>query len=498
MSDLRRGLARHSAAGVAWNALVRGLVAFGEILALVVLARLLSPADLGLYAAARAVIIFLTTFSNLGVSQAIVQRPTLETRHLRVGFTLSIIFAVVVALAVWTLAPAIADLLRLGEMTPILRGGCVVFLCQGIAAVAQASAARALRFRWLAVTEGCTHGFGFILVAPALAWLGFGVWALMGALIAHHILRAIMLLAGQPHPKEPLLERRAIAELFYFGSGFTVGRLFTELANNADKLIAGRWLGAQALGLYALASRLVMVPATVAGQILDRVLFPSMALVQNEPQRLTRAYRSAVAVCALLVLPGSSVLAIVAPEFVLALFGAQWSGVVLPLQILALGMLFLTSAKLSDCVARATGAVYARAWRQALFAGAVVFGCALGQLWGIAGVALGVVLAMASNFLLMAQLSLRLTGMSWVSFAIAHYPAVALASVLCAGAWVLTDLLRELRVPPFMLLLNVFLFAACAAPLLCWLLPSIFLGSDGRSVLGFLRGKRRFGPGTTV
>lgn len=497
MSDLRRGLARRSVVGLGWNVLFRGIIALGEVAALAVLARFLSPAELGLYAAVRAVLMLLTSISHLSVSAAIIQRPTLEERHLRVGFTLCVILAVVVTAAVWSLAPVIADLLNLSELVPIVRAGSVVFLFQGVSIVALAAATRALRFRWLAAMESCARGIGFVLLAPTLAWLGFGVWALVGALVAQHVFRAAVLLAGQPHPKRPMLERRAVAELLYFGSGFSVGRFFNDFANSADKLIAGRWLGAQMLGHYMLASRLMTVPATVAGQIIDRVLFPAMALVQNEPKRLTRAYRSSIAVCALLVLPASSTLAIVAPELVLVMFGAKWGEAVLPFQILALGMLFRTSSKMSDCLARGAGVVYARAWRQALFAGSVVLGCALGQLWGIAGVAIGVVLAMASHFLLMAQLSLRVTGMRWSEFAIAHYPAVALATAICASSWLLADWLRALEVPPSVLLLDVLLFAACEGLLLCWLLPSIFLGPDGRSMLGFLRAKRQVGAGTT-
>lgn len=223
----------------------------------------------------------------------------------------------------------------------------------------------------------------------------------------------VVLLAGQPHPMRPLLERRAITELLYFGSGFTIARVCNYLATQADRLVVGRWLGADALGLYGLSSQLMTTPAVIVGQVLDRVLFPTMALVQEQPARLARAYRSAVAGCALLVLPASVVVAIVAPELVAVILGQGWIGVVAPLQILAFSMLFRTSYKLSDSVSRATGTVYARAWRQAVFTIGVFAGSLIGQRWGIEGVAFGVGAAFGINFLLMAQLSLRVTRMTW-------------------------------------------------------------------------------------
>jgi PST family polysaccharide transporter len=293
----------------------------------------------------------------------------------------------------------------------------------------------------------------------------------------------VFLVAGQPHPKRPMLERRAIGELLYFGGGFTLARIFGYLASQADKLVVGRWLGAESLGLYSISSQLMTAPAVIFGQILDRVLFPTMALVQQEPARLARAYRSGVAVCALFALPASVIIAIIAPELVLVLLGRGWEGVVVPLQILALGMLFRTSYKLSDSGVRATSAVYARAWRQAVFLAAVTVGSLVGQVRGVEGVAVGAVAALTCNFLLMAHLGLRLTGLSWSEFLAAPLPGLALAGVIGPSVSALVDGLRALQVPPLLLVAEVVLFAAAEGLFLCWLPPALFLGRDGQSVL---------------
>lgn len=483
MTDIRRNLAKRSIVGLFWTALSMGALALAELIALLVLARLLSSNELGLYAAALIVIKLAAIFEGLGVAPAIVQRPVLEERHLRVGFTLSLLLSVVAAALVWTLAPTIAQAMRLAELAPVVRAACIVLLCEGLSTVALATAQRALRFRWLATIDAAAFAVGFVIAGTTLAWLGFGIWALVGALVTQYVLRTAVLVLGQPHPKRLMLERRTIGELLYFGGGFTLARICNYLAAQVDRLVVGRWLGAEALGIYSLSSQLMTTPAVIVGQVLDRVLFPTMALVQDEPARLARAYRSAVAGCALLVLPGSVVVAIVAPEVVFVLLGPAWEGVVVPLQVLAFGMLFRTSYKLSDSVSRATGTVYARAWRQAIFTGGVAVGSIVGQHWGVAGVALGVVVAFAGNFFLMAQLSLRVTGMRWSEFATAHLPGLALAGVIGTSVWAVTEQLRDLHVPPLVLLLYVALVATAGGLLLCWLMPSLFLGRDGRSLL---------------
>src|SRR3989442_682732 len=114
-------------------------------------------------------------------------------------------------------------------------------------------------------------------------------------------------------------------------------------------------------------------PATLVGQVLDDVLFPAMAQIQSERQRVAVAYRRCVAGVALLTLPLSALALVLAPEIVRVLLGPRWADVTAPFRVLVLGTLFRTSYKISDSLTRALGAVYRRAWRQWSYA-ALVFG----------------------------------------------------------------------------------------------------------------------------
>ena len=183
VSTAQRGLAKRSVVGIFWTGLSMGALAVAELVALLVLARLLSPNTFGLYAAALVIIKFSAIFEGLGVAPAIVQRPVLEERHLRVGFTLSILLSFTIAGLVWVTSPAIAGMLRLPDLVPVVRVACVVLLCQGASMVSQASAQRALRFRWLASVDAAAFAIGFAVIGPALAFLGYGIWALIGALV---------------------------------------------------------------------------------------------------------------------------------------------------------------------------------------------------------------------------------------------------------------------------------------------------------------------------
>lgn len=475
----RTSLSGRVVSGSLWMFLGTGTQNLLQFVVLVVLARLVSPTDFGMVAAALLVIGFSSIFSQLGVGPAVVQRAALTPRHIRVAFTMSLLLSLALTALLWACAPLIAAFFRMDGLVPVLRAISLVFVCNGFATVADSLAQRGLRFRWLASIDVASYALGFALVGVGLALAGAGIWALVAAHVAQSVARMSLLLLAQPHPKRLLLRRAEAGELMYFGAGFTLARVGNYVAGFGDNLVVGRWLGPQALGLYGHAYQLMVAPAVLLGQVLDKVLFPTMARIQFEPQRLARAYQRGITLVGLAVLPLSLVLCVLAPELILVLLGPAWVGAAVPFQVLALGMLFRTSYKLSDSVARATGAVYRRAWRQACYAVAVVLGAWIGRHWGLGGVALGVLLAITVNFVLMAQLSLRLIGMSWRSFWGAHLGALPLSIAAGGSAWLLALLLRRLDWPALGVLLGSATGVLIVCGIACLAAPARFLGEEG-------------------
>lgn len=478
-----RRLTETTIAGLGWSSLAMGAQAIIQMIALIVLARLLAPEEFGVYAAALIVGNFCTLFSELGVGPAIVQRPVLEARHVRSGFTLSVILGIAAAVAVAAGADSIAGFFQIPSLADVVRLMAIGFPLQGFSSVAQSLALRSFQFRNVALLEAGAFALGFVVVAPVFIVMDFGVYALVAAYLTQHVVRAIGLILLQPHEKAPMLQRQALGELLYFGAGFTLARLGNAFAGQADNLVVGRWLGPAALGLYAHAYQLMASPAMLFGQLLDRVLFPTMARVQGDTARLSRAYRSGVFACATVMGPVGAVVAILSPEIVLVLLGPRWADVAVPMQILACGILFRTSYKISDTVVRATGAVYARAWRQGIFAAAVFFAALIGQNWGLQGVAFGVVAALGLNFMMMAQLSLRLIGMRWTDFARAHLPGVALTAAVGTCCISIATWLRAEAFGAIGIVACAGLASMAVAIVFVFLRPGLVLGPDGAQIL---------------
>lgn len=488
MGSTEGGLTRRTITGLLWASGGKAGQAVLQIVVLAIMARLLTPADFGVVSAALVVIGLSSIFSQLGLGPALIQRPTLESRHLDTAFTSSVLFGCLLGAIIWLGAPVAADVLRIAGVKPVLRVLAWVFPLQGVGVAADSLLRRELHFRWLARLDVAAYALGYGLIGIGLALAGAGVWALVAGYIAQVALRSTVLLIRRPPRWRLPFDRAAFRELFYFGGGFTLAKVANYFAVQGDNLVVGRFLGPQALGFYGRAYSLMAAPAYGFGTILDQVLFPAMAKVQHQPERLAAAFRRGVALIALLTLAPSAALILLAPEFITLVLGARWAPTVLPFQILTIGMLFRTSYKMSDSLARSTGVVYQRAWRQIVYAALVILGAWIGQHWGIGGVAWGAMIALSINFFVMAQLSLRVAQISWLTFWRAHVPAVYLTLASFPVVWAVATLLREWHLAPIAVLGGTAASGVAASLLLCLRAPDLFLGRDGQWVVAMLRG----------
>ncbi len=496
-----RGLTQRAIGGMFWTFSGTGVQVVVQLLAIMALGRLLTPAEFGLMGAATVVIAFSQIVSHVGVGPAIIQRRELNPTHVRVAVTLSCTLGVLLGAIVWVGAPALAAFYRMAELEPIFRAVAFLFLLDGFNTVAKSLLTRELRFRLYIALDAGAYVLGYALVGVVLAWYGYGVWSLVIANVAQVTVRTIAMYLATRHSIRPSLNLRAVRELLSFGFGHSMAQIGTLLSQQGDNLVVGRWLGAAALGAYGRAYSLMVMPASAFGRIINRVLFPVMSQVQDERDRLANAYERALAVVAFISLPLSAFLWVVAPEFIAVVLGPAWAGVVLPFRLFTVSLLFRMSSKISDACVKAAGKVYSRALLQYAYAAMVVLGAIVGQRWGIAGVAVAVSVAMGLNWLSMAWLTRSVTGLSWRRFGQAQVPAALLAAVVGASVAVVVHWARGAHLGTIPLLIAAGLVATTVTLAAAKLLPELFLGTHGiwavRQAEGLLRRgrRRRAAPG---
>lgn len=415
--------------------------------------------------------------SQFGVAAALVQRLELTPRYVRAGFTVSVLTGVLTTALVWVTAPLAASALGSMELTPIIRGLSLAFVLGNPGFVAEGLSQRKLAWRRLMWVEVIAFVLGFALPALALALAGYGVWALVGSALAQTFVRTVALLTLEPHPKWPRVGPE-IRELLRFGSGFTVARIFNYGALQGDNLIVGRVLGIVALGYYSRAFKLMMILVTYFAAVVTRVLFPIMSRLQDDPERLRSTYLTGAAVLGLVSAPLGAILVVLAPEFVLVILGPKWIPTIVPFQILTAGIMLRNVYLMAYCLDGALGELRRRTVRDGVYALAVLVGSLIGTRFGLVGVATGVVIAIAINYLVGAAMSLSLLKATWRQYARSQIPALVLGTLTAGVAYVVRWGLLEAGAGPLLVLGATVLVSLTVVGALCLAQPAV-MGAYG-------------------
>jgi O-antigen/teichoic acid export membrane protein len=463
--------------GASWMVVEQVVTSALKLATLPVLARLLSPAEFGLAAAALLIAQFAFMFSELAMGQALVQRPQLRPEHVRVAFTVMLLLGVGAATAVAISAPAIASFFGMPSLEGIVPVLAVLIPIQSLSAISLGLLSRQNRFRYLALARLPCAAFGYSLVAIGLALAGAGVWALVLSTISRDLSMLLALYAAARHDLRPSFNRQAIKDLAGFSTGQTLVKLANFVAQNGDYAVVGGLLGAQALGYYGRAYQLIMLPTTFMSSVTGRVLFPLMASVKGDRARLARAYLRCITASVALTLPLSVVLSACAEDIVFVLLGDQWRAAAAPFAILSLVLGFRSARTVANAATVAHGASFRLAWRQGVYALLVILGAGLGARWGIDGVAIAVAAVITIYYALSVQLANQLLGVSWSLFARVHVPGLTSATVLWLALQLSEPFIAEAENAFVELGLSLSLAAAVLA-ILYTFFPRQFLGTE--------------------
>lgn len=331
------GLSRIAVTGVLWSLVMSFAPSLVSALVFLFTSRSLGPKEFGLVALASAIATIAGALAPVGFGQAIVQRKSIERRHLDSVFWLcvatSIVFyALIVALAA-PLAHAFSEPQLLG-LLPVL-GLRIIFDLAGT--VPRAVLGRTMSFDKMAVRTTIASLFGGVVCLTAL-WLGYGLWALaLSQLTLSFTAAAGSIFAARWWPRLHF-DRTAIRELAHFG-GFSSGINLINLLN-LDQILIGGLLGVFQLGLYGFARRIFQILSDVLAGPLNSVSFSLLASLQHDEARRRDAFLFATFLSALLSFPAFAGLAAVGGDLVPLLFGAHWTEAVFALQAFsAIGIL---------------------------------------------------------------------------------------------------------------------------------------------------------------
>ena len=443
----QQSLRARTLSGLGWSYLATFIKAFMALLALAILARLLTPVEFGLFGIAWIFMTMGTRFGQSLVGPAIIQRQLLTDRHIETGFTLSLIVGVGTAALCWLLAPFIGAFFGEPTVARVLQVLAFIFMLNGISCVPAHLLRRELRFRELMVADVMAYILGYGFTTITLALQGYGVWSLVWGELMHRVVHLAVVLRYTRVRFYPRWSVQEARDLLSTGAGFSLARIFEYIARQGGHFVIGRWLGATALGYYTRADKLMLAPKNYLSQNVLQVLFPAMAQRQQGAERLAMVYLHGLELLSLAAMPLSALLFIAAPEIVFAILGEQWEPVVVLLRILALAVLFQICGVLNIAAISAVGAVWRQAWRQGLHALLVVAGAWYASRWGLEAVVMVIVGAQVCVYLLLTQLSAATLQLGWRRLMRCGRPALWVGVWAIIALWPTALLVRALALP---------------------------------------------------
>ncbi|MDB4876555.1 MAG: hypothetical protein JWM41_3001 [Gemmatimonadetes bacterium] len=348
--------------------------------------RLLSPGDYGLYGMALVYTGFVAPIYDLGVSAAIVQRHDLtDDKIARLG-GLSLIYGFGFSLVSVLLAPLVAAFYKESEVARIIMLLSVAYLITAPQMLPRALMARRLEFQKLAWIDGL-QSISLTVTTIAFAMMGYRYWSLAYAALISSTVTTLLALAWAPHRITWPTQFRRIAGEAAFGWNVALSRVGTYAYSNADFAIVGRVLGKAALGAYEFGWTLATIPVDRISSLIARVIPSVLSRVQNDREGLRRYCLGLSEGLAFVALPLAAGMALTADHFVLLAIGPRYAGAIGPLRLLAFYGGFRAIATVISPMLVATG--HAKSdLKYTLFSLAVLAPLFyLGSHWGTSGVA---------------------------------------------------------------------------------------------------------------
>lgn len=343
--------------GIGWTS----IASFGSqgirLLFKLILAKLLLPEDYGIIGMAAVFIGFTEVISELGMVSALIQRPKqdLHPIHYSTAFWINVGIALLgyglIVVLVSPLAARFYEEPILQSIMPLL---AIPVVFNTLYAIPKAKLSKNMRFKPQAITEISAALMGGI-IACILAFRGWGVWALVwNGVIVSLVSSILYYIQVRWHPTFTF-SKYAFKDLFGFGSKVMVERIFHYFTLNIDYLLIGKLIGGAALGAYTLGFILTNTLMKQITNVVNKVMFPAYSSMQNSIKAIARYYLQISKVNQLVVFPCMLVLIVLAKPIIWIFFGQQWALAIVPLQILALGVVLNGLSGNATIVMRSVG-----------------------------------------------------------------------------------------------------------------------------------------------
>jgi len=360
---------------------------------LMVLARLLDPVDFGLVGMVTAVTGVLGFLREFGLSTASVQRATISEEQMSTLFWINVVVGALLGLVALGVAPFVVAFYHEPRLFMVTLALATGFVFNAVGVQHNALLQRRLRFTALAFIEIASL-FASSVVSVVMALRGWGYWALVAWSVALPLASTVFTwIAARWIPGRP---RRGtgMKSMMRFGGTVTLNSMVVYTAYNVDKILLGRFWGAEITGIYGRAYQLINLPTENLNLSVGAVTFPILSRVQHDPQKLRGYFLKAYALVLSVTIPVAIACALFANDLILVMLGPKWTDAVPVFRLLAPTILAFAIINPTGWLLVSLGMVGRSLKVAMVIAPLVVTGCVLGLPYGPQGVAFGFSAAM--------------------------------------------------------------------------------------------------------
>lgn len=336
--------------GVGWSA-IDGIAQYTVTFLIgIVLARLLSPDDFGLLGLTAIFVALSNTFINGGLTQALVRKKNVTENDYNTAFIVNVGVSIALYFLLFVLAPFIADFFRREELIPLIRVSSLKFIIGSLSLVQSIRLLKRIDFKTKAKISFVSAVISGI-IGIVLASLGAGVWALVFQELISITIRTVLLLIVNKWIPNFHFYKDSFNSLFGYGSKILISELLDTLWREMTKAVIGRFYNPAILGQYSRGKQFSSILSNNLTLVVQRVTLPVLADIQDEKERLAKAYQKIIKNTMFISAIGMFLMGATAEPLLYCLIGPKWhdaatylpllciSGSTYPLQAINLNML---------------------------------------------------------------------------------------------------------------------------------------------------------------
>lgn len=324
--------------GLLWSSIERFSTQGVQFILGLILARLLLPSDYGLIGMLAFFIAISETFIQSGFGTALVQKKNRDNLDYSTTFYFNIVVALLFYALLFFMAPLISNFYNEPKLILLTRVIGLIVIINALAIVQRTKFTVNVDFKTqtkASLAAIITSG----AVGIALAYLGFGVWALVIQTLLRRSIDTIILWNISKWRPIYGFSMERFKQLFNFGYKLLLSGLLDSVFSNIYTLIIGRVFSATSLGYYSRAKQFAVFPSANITFIIGRVTFPVLSEIQDEYTKLKQSYTRLIKSTALLIFPLMMGLAALAKPIILLILTDKWSDSIWMLQIMCFGFM---------------------------------------------------------------------------------------------------------------------------------------------------------------